>query len=117
MVLPDTNPRHKVHSVQSGQGSNLAIEDAGALQLLFKSVKAKTDIPALLEKFEQVRCRRAAAVQTLSRIPRGREYHARDVLKQWLPAHVEVIDGASRDAYIYGSVFLLQLSAAAHWHC
>ncbi|KAL7782915.1 hypothetical protein V8C43DRAFT_318803 [Trichoderma afarasin] len=95
---------HPVHSVQSGQGVNLAIEDAGALEMLFGNIKSKDEISDRITTFQNVRCKRAGAVQVLSRIKRGTEYQETNVLDKWLPSHVRVFDGTSRDLFIYGSV-------------
>ncbi|KAL6799651.1 hypothetical protein J3E68DRAFT_435213 [Trichoderma sp. SZMC 28012] len=95
---------HPVHSVQSGQGVNLAIEDAGALEMLFGNMKSKDEISDRITTFQNVRCKRAGAVQVLSRIKRGTEYQETNVLDKWLPSHVRVFDGTSRDLFIYGSV-------------
>ncbi|PTB53519.1 hypothetical protein M431DRAFT_482399 [Trichoderma harzianum CBS 226.95] len=97
---------HPVHSVQSGQGVNLAIEDVGALEMLFGNIKSKDEILDRITTFQNVRCKRAGAVQVLSRIKRGTEYQETNVLDKWLPSHIRVFDGTSRDLFIYGSVDL-----------
>ncbi|KAL7914405.1 hypothetical protein GGI35DRAFT_241258 [Trichoderma velutinum] len=99
---------HPVHSVQSGQGVNLAIEDAGALEMLFGNIKSKDEILDRITKFQNIRCKRAGAVQVLSRIKRGTEHQETNVLDKWLPSHVQVLDGTSRDLFIYGHDVVLE---------
>ncbi|KAL6811385.1 hypothetical protein J3E69DRAFT_167949 [Trichoderma sp. SZMC 28015] len=103
---------HPVHSVQSGQGVNLAIEDAGALEMLFGNMKSKDEISDRITTFQNVRCKRAGAVQVLSRIKRGTEYQETNVLDKWLPSHVRVFDGTSRDLFIYGHDVVLECTLA-----
>ncbi|KAM6485598.1 hypothetical protein HDV62DRAFT_257913 [Trichoderma sp. SZMC 28011] len=103
---------HPVHSVQSGQGVNLAIEDAGALEMLFGNIKSKDEISGRITTFQKIRCKRAGAVQVLSRIKRGTEYQETNVLDKWLPSHIRVFDGTSRDLFIYGHDVVLECMLA-----
>ncbi|KAL8699513.1 MAG: hypothetical protein Q9201_005964 [Fulgogasparrea decipioides] len=56
-----------------GQGSNQAIEDAGALGYLLEGVETAAEIPKRLELFETVRRKRASRVQILSKKRVGKE--------------------------------------------
>ncbi|KAL9050445.1 MAG: hypothetical protein Q9162_006626 [Coniocarpon cinnabarinum] len=56
-----------------GQGSNQAIEDAGALGVLFRNMQSLHDVPTRLQMFEDVRRLRASRVQTLSKVRLGKE--------------------------------------------
>ena len=56
-----------------GQGSNQAIEDAGALGFLLKGIEQWPDITQRLEMFEIVRRKRASRVQVLSKVRVGKE--------------------------------------------
>ena len=56
-----------------GQGSNQAIEDAGALGYLLNGVDNVHDIPERLGMFEQVRKKQASRVQIMSRVRVGKE--------------------------------------------
>lgn len=56
-----------------GQGSNQAIEDAGALGFLFKDLENSLGIPRRLEMFDTVRRKRASRVQILSKVRVGKE--------------------------------------------
>ena len=62
-----------------GQGSNMAMEDAGALGYLFRSICDPTAVEKQLRLFELVRKDRASRVQILSKVRAGRE---RDVEKE-----------------------------------
>ena len=66
----------------SGQGSNCAMEDGGALGYLFRSI----DDPAAVEKqlplFEQVRKNRVSRIQILSTVRAGREKEVEQELKK-----------------------------------
>ena len=56
-----------------GQGSNQAMEDAGALGYLLKGVETPEDIQQKLRVFLKVRQKRAARVQILSSVRAGKE--------------------------------------------
>ena len=56
-----------------GQGSNQAIEDAGALGYLFHHLDNPDQIPKRLELFETVRRKQASRVQILSKVRVGKE--------------------------------------------
>ena len=56
-----------------GQGSNQAIEDAGALGYLLKGMEHQDGIPKWLELFETVGRKRASRVQILSKVRVGKE--------------------------------------------
>ena len=62
-----------------GQGSNMAMEDAGALGYLFRSISDPTAVEKQLRLFELVRKDRASRVQILSKVRAGRE---KDVEKE-----------------------------------
>ncbi|OJJ51051.1 hypothetical protein ASPZODRAFT_311372 [Penicilliopsis zonata CBS 506.65] len=66
-----------------GQGANQAIEDAGALAALFKSI-TPAGIPARLALFEEVRRKRASRVQVLSSVRVGREAEVQEQLKEFM---------------------------------
>ena len=66
------------------QGSNQAIEDAGALGCILKGANS---IPLMLERlrlFEKIRVKRASRIQTLSRARQGEEHQMADKFKQYL---------------------------------
>lgn len=64
-----------------GQGSNQAIEDAGALGYMLDGLENTNDIQKRLELFETVRRKRASRVQILSRVRVGKE---KDVMQELL---------------------------------
>ena len=64
-----------------GQGSNQAIEDAGALGYMLDGLENTNDIQKRLEIFEIVRRKRASRVQILSRVRVGKE---KDVMQELL---------------------------------
>ena len=66
-----------------GQGSNQAIEDAGALRSLFENVEAGQGLTKSLDFFDRVRRVRAARVQTMSRVRVGKEHDVREELLQY----------------------------------
>lgn len=68
----------------SGQGATQAIEDAGAISILFKDLSSAKDIPARLALFEKVRTKRAARVQVVSKVTVGKEKEIEEELKQYL---------------------------------
>lgn len=67
-----------------GQGSNQAIEDGGALGLLFAGVNAVADITYRLELFERLRVRRAARVQILSSVRANREPMVKNRVQEFM---------------------------------
>ena len=48
------------------QGANMAIEDAGALHVLFNNLHSKSEIERRMQLYEDVRLRRANLLQVLS---------------------------------------------------
>ena len=62
-----------------GQGSNMAMEDAGALGYLFRSISDPAAVEKQLPLFELVRKNRASRVQILSKVRAGQE---KDVKKE-----------------------------------
>ncbi|KAK3360974.1 putative salicylate hydroxylase [Lasiosphaeria ovina] len=65
------------------QGSNQAIEDAGALGELFHGVDSPALVPERLAMFDSVRRLRASRVQTLSRVRLGKEMQVQAQLRQY----------------------------------
>ena len=66
-----------------GQGSNQAIEDAAALGYLLHGVETTDTIPERLRMFEQVRMKRAARVQILSKARSGKERDVQEELAKY----------------------------------
>ena len=66
-----------------GQGSNQAIEDAGALRYLFNNTEASECVTRNLELFDKVRRLRASRAQILSRVRTGKEQEVREELLQY----------------------------------
>lgn len=69
-----------------GQGSNQAMEDAGALGTLLQSIDSTADpaeISKQLAQFELVRKDRASRVQILSKTRIGREKEVEQDLRRW----------------------------------
>lgn len=66
-----------------GQGSNQAMEDAGALGYLFKGVDDPNAIEERLSLFELARKNRASRVQVLSKARIGREKDVEQELRQY----------------------------------
>lgn len=64
-----------------GQGSNQAIEDAGALGFLFNGIDSADKIPKKLQLFELARKDRASRVQTLSKVRAGKEKEVEEQLR------------------------------------
>ena len=56
-----------------GQGSNQAIEDAGALGYLFKGLETEETVIRNIDLFDTVRRKRASRVQILSKFRVGKE--------------------------------------------
>jgi salicylate hydroxylase len=67
----------------SGQGANQAIEDAGALRILFENHVSPDEMPALLSLFENVRKLRVSRVQTMSSVRVGKEGEIQEELKKY----------------------------------
>lgn len=63
-----------------GQGSNQAIEDAGALGYLFNQVHDPSEIPNMFKMFETVRVKRASRSQILGSVRVGKEPHVKETL-------------------------------------
>lgn len=95
-----------MHAIQSGQGVNQAIEDAGALGILFRNVTQLADIDKRLKEFEAIRLRRAGAIQVLARINRGSEASSWGYLKRWANVAERIDTPLKRDDFIYGLVSL-----------
>lgn len=68
----------------SGQGATQAIEDAGAISILFQDLSSAKDIPARLALFEKVRTKRASRVQVVSKVTVGKEKEIEEELSQYL---------------------------------
>ncbi len=62
-----------------GQGSNSAMEDAGALGYLFRSIHDPAAIEKQLQLFELVRKDRVSRIQIMSKVRMGRE---KDILQE-----------------------------------
>jgi len=73
-----------------GQGSNQAIEDAGALGVVLAGVETHADVPERLKVFESVRIRRASVIQVLSTTRAGTEKSVEESLKQYVPPGTKV---------------------------
>ena len=66
-----------------GQGSNMAMEDAGALGYLFRSISDPAAVEKQLPLFELVRKDRASRVQILSKVRAGRETDVEKELRKY----------------------------------
>ena len=68
-----------------GQGSNMAMEDAGALGFLFQGLDEGRPelIGERLVLFEKVRKNRASRIQVLSKVRGGREKVVEDEVRQY----------------------------------
>lgn len=66
-----------------GQGSNSAMEDAGALGHLFRSVHDPAVIESRLALFEQIRKNRVSRIQTESKVRLGKEAEVVEELKKY----------------------------------
>lgn len=66
-----------------GQGSNQAIEDAGALRSLFANAEAGERLTKRLDLFDSVRRVRVARVQTMSRVRVGKELDVKGTLLKY----------------------------------
>ncbi|KAJ5714631.1 salicylate hydroxylase [Penicillium malachiteum] len=67
----------------SGQGANQAIEDAGALRILFDHLDSPDEIPAILSLFENLRRLRVSRIQTLSSMRIGKEGQIQEELQKY----------------------------------
>ena len=67
----------------SGQGSNSAMEDGGALGYLFRSAHDTAAVEKQLPLFELVRKNRVSRIQILSTVRAGREKEVEEELKQY----------------------------------
>ncbi|CEJ58736.1 hypothetical protein PMG11_07383 [Penicillium brasilianum] len=67
----------------SGQGANQAIEDAGALRILFHNYVSPDEMPARLSLFENVRKFRVSRVQTMSSVRVGKEEEIQEELQKY----------------------------------
>ena len=63
-----------------GQGSNQALEDAGALGYLLNDVNEERMVEKRIKLFETVRRKRASRVQILSKVRVGKEQEVREEL-------------------------------------
>lgn len=72
-----------------GQGANQAIEDGGALGVLFRDLENAGEVPQRLALFEQVRHKRASRVQTLSSVRAGNEHLVKERLIPFMEPGVE----------------------------
>lgn len=66
-----------------GQGSNQAIEDAGALGSLLHNIETDEDLRKKLEFFDKVRRKRASRAQVLGKVRIGKEHEVREELSQY----------------------------------
>ena len=66
-----------------GQGSNQALEDAGALGYLLDKVEKGNSVIRRIELFEIVRRKRASRVQVLSKVRVGKEQDVVEELLQY----------------------------------
>lgn len=66
-----------------GQGSNQAIEDAGALGYLFNGLEAREAVIRSIDLFDIVRRKRASRVQILFKVRVGKEKDVREELSQY----------------------------------
>lgn len=69
------------------QGANQAIEDAGALGILFSGIQDSSQVPHRLELYEKIRRKRASMIQVLSSVRIGREEVVKDVLWRFAEAN------------------------------
>lgn len=67
----------------SGQGANQAIEDAGALRILFEDVVSPDEMPARLSLFENVRKLRVSRIQIMSSVRVGKEGEIQKELEKY----------------------------------
>lgn len=67
-----------------GQGANQAVEDGGALGVLFRDMSSSDEVPHRLALFEQVRHKRASRVQLLSSVRAGNEHLVKEDMKRFM---------------------------------
>ena len=67
----------------SGQGSNTAMEDGGALGYLFRGIQDPAAVEKQLPLFELVRKKRVSRVQILSTVRANREKEVEQELKKY----------------------------------
>ncbi|KAI0860545.1 putative salicylate hydroxylase [Xylaria cubensis] len=89
------------------QGANQAIEDAGALGILFQDVHNRTEVLSRLRVFEAVKRKRTAMIQILSSARIGREASVADRLREF----AEPGTGSS------SPLFLFQIEADSMLRC
>src|SRR5947209_3924297 len=86
-----------------GQGSNQAIEDAGALGCVLKGLNSPEDVPARLAVFESVRIKRASVIQTLSKVRVGKEKDVEHEVARYIQPGAKVPGTfAERSAHAFG---------------
>lgn len=85
-----------------GQAANQAMEDAGALGVLFKDVSRKDEIGERLRLFEEVRRGRSAAIQILSSRRVGREKEVEAELRQFATGEIPPTTFEERLNHAYG---------------
>ena len=83
-----------------GQGSNQAIEDAGALGCLFNDVHDPGENPNIFNLFETVRVKRASRSQMLGSVRVGREAHVKEALLLYADP-----PGSGRIDVTFGDIF------------
>ncbi|KAI1307855.1 hypothetical protein F5Y03DRAFT_352060 [Xylaria venustula] len=83
-----------------GQGSNMAIEDGGALGCLLADV-GPTQVERRLALFEQLRINRASRVQVLSSVRVNREKEVEDKVRQYVDSPDDVIPTSMRERTIH----------------
>lgn len=66
-----------------GQGSNQAVEDAGALRCLFNNIDTSEGLAKRFDLFEKVRKSRVSRAQVLSKVRVGREQEVKEELLQY----------------------------------
>ena len=67
-----------------GQGVNISIEDAAALQVLLSNIPSASSLPHRLKAFENIRRPRTAVIQILSTVEAGNEIAVRERLAPFL---------------------------------
>ncbi|CAK4033095.1 salicylate hydroxylase [Lecanosticta acicola] len=73
-----------------GQGANQAVEDGGALGVLFRNMSSAAEVPERLALFEQVRHKRASRVQLLSSVRAGNEHLVKEDMKRFMEPGVDI---------------------------
>lgn len=87
-----------------GQGSNQAIEDAGALGSLLHNIETDEDLRKKLEFFDKVRRKRASRAQVLGKVRIGKEHEVREELSQYADPLGSAVPGSfvERTVHDYG---------------